>query len=287
MNILSRLKNFSIYHISKFKSTLISFLSGDFKKQNAIITSWGRKNFGDLMTPILIKHLGFTPINTWYKFSEVVLVGSVLDALDRNYSGIIFGSGFLKEVNGKPFPKANVIAVRGKLTSNLMNLPSKTLLGDPGLLFSKIFKPSIEKKYKLGIIPHYSDLDKTEFKRILLKNNDEITLINVKESVLDVFYKISQCENIISSSLHGLVIADSLKIPNRWCFVDGSKHNDRFKFDDYYSAFCLRRDPFIINNNITLKNIYDCLIVPPKEVLQVTDVLYKRFINLSNDFNSL
>ncbi len=54
-----------------------------------------------------------------------------------------------------------------------------------------------------------------------------------------VIKQIAECECIVSSSLHGLIIADSLGIPNIHVKVTNNLLGDGFKFDDYYSAYHL------------------------------------------------
>lgn len=46
---------------------------------------------------------------------------------------------------------------------------------------------------------------------------------------------ILSCEYILSSSLHGIIIADAYKIPNIWISLTNNEHPDNnFKFKDYY-----------------------------------------------------
>ena len=61
-------------------------------------------------------------------------------------------------------------------------------------------------------------------------------IINPKQ-----FYKwnsfiddICSCEAIVSSSLHGIIIADAYEIPNVWISLDENHPDDNFKFKDYY-----------------------------------------------------
>ena len=42
---------------------------------------------------------------------------------------------------------------------------------------------------------------------------------------------------VLSSSLHGLVAADSFGVPNRHIVLSHKPKGDGFKFDDYYSAY--------------------------------------------------
>ena len=45
---------------------------------------------------------------------------------------------------------------------------------------------------------------------------------------------ICSCEAIISSSLHGIIIADAYETPNVWISLDENHPDDNFKFKDYY-----------------------------------------------------
>jgi len=55
--------------------------------------------------------------------------------------------------------------------------------------------------------------------------------------VADVVAEISKCEAVLSSSLHGLVVADSFGIPNRRAVASDLLTGGDYKFRDYYSAF--------------------------------------------------
>jgi pyruvyltransferase len=48
--------------------------------------------------------------------------------------------------------------------------------------------------------------------------------------------QIKQCRKIISSSLHGLIIAEAYGIPTEWRDWGGGVIGDGWKFFDYYSA---------------------------------------------------
>src|SRR5690606_32571185 len=56
--------------------------------------------------------------------------------------------------------------------------------------------------------------------------------------VSDVLSEVLQCDFILSSSMHGLIIADAFSIPNRRIQFSSGIISD-LKFDDYYSALNL------------------------------------------------
>lgn len=51
----------------------------------------------------------------------------------------------------------------------------------------------------------------------------------------DFIDQICSCEIILSSSLHGIIIADAYQIPNIWITLTHQEHpDDNFKFKDYF-----------------------------------------------------
>jgi hypothetical protein len=156
-------------------------------------------------------------------------VGSYLDNLSPDYSGYIWGTGKLFEKTKVDLPKAKILALRGILTLNsLVKRPKTVVLGDPGLL-CKLVAPIVIKKYKLGIIPHWNDYS-------LVRKYPQAHYIDITNSIENVIYETSLCKRIISTSLHGTILADSLDIPNMWLKTRKSPGRG-FKFVDYRSVF--------------------------------------------------
>jgi pyruvyltransferase len=60
---------------------------------------------------------------------------------------------------------------------------------------------------------------------------------------------------VVSSSLHGLIFADSLGIPNVWVKLSDKIIGGSFKFDDYYSCFGVERSPLVLKENISFKQL--------------------------------
>ena len=168
------------------------------------------KNFGDLLSSLLLKR--FANLNsTWSKpsDSQLVVVGSLLHHLPKDWAGVIAGSGKLHERTKVDFPNAKILGLRGPLTAK--GLKGNIVLGDPGLLADELVGYQ-DKKWELGIVPHWSD-KVLEHNPIFLKYNPKI--IRVTDDPLSVIRQIGSCKKIVSSSLHGIILADAFGIQRR------------------------------------------------------------------------
>lgn len=199
-------------------------------------------NFGDKLTPLLLDYLGVHCHWAPPDQAELVGIGSLVELVPDRFRGIIWTTGKIREDGATDFRHAAVLALRGRLTlaRATANSPETVALGDGGLLCSLFHRPA-RKRYKLGIIPHYVDAADPVVRTVAATSND-ITIVDLSADPLDVIRTVSQCEAILSSSLHGLVLADSLAIPNRWIELNhGPKVvlGHGFKYRDYYSAFGL------------------------------------------------
>jgi hypothetical protein len=199
-----------------------------------------KKNFGDLLGPLLLKRFAHLD-SEWAtpEASDIALVGSILHLLPQKYDGIIAGCGKLHEKTKIDFPYAKIVGLRGYLTAG--GLKGNYAIGDPGLLADELVPPQ-EKKYILGIVPHWSDitLEHTEtFKPYRPK------IIRVTDDPLQVIAEIGQCEKIVSSSLHGIILADAFGIPRRIeipprVISHPQDEGGLFKWHDYCSSINMK-----------------------------------------------
>jgi hypothetical protein len=175
--------------------------------------------------------------------------GSILAATPSGYSGHVLGSGLMdREHGGGPaaggrsyrdnpldLTRASVHLLRGKLTRSLCLTKTEPLLGDPGIL-AYLFAPAIEPKYELGIIPHYVERDNNE--QVIQWRNRGAHVIDIQSGIQTVINEACKCKRIVSSALHGLILSDSLGIPNHIVILHDYRVWLRgFKFNDYYSAY--------------------------------------------------
>lgn len=167
----------------------------------------------------------------------------------------IWSTGFITYSDEKLIPlrkDINISSVRGELTKRrlekTLNKKLRVPTGDGGLLASCLIKKPIQKKYSIGIIPHFREKDHPRFKELKESYNNSI-LIDLTDDPLSVVKTISECELVVSSALHGLIVADSFGIPNKRIVLTDNLLGDGYKFDDYYSAFNITaEEPFYLHN---------------------------------------
>jgi hypothetical protein len=175
-----------------------------------------------------------------------------------NKDSVIYGSG-IRDVDQR-VEKGTFQFVRGPLTRNNIikqGYYCPPVYGDPGLLLPLYYNPNIEKKYRLGIIPHYIHYEKI---KKLYSNENNIIIINLLNNDIEyVIREMLSCKNIVSSSLHGLIVSDAYKIPNKWIYFDNSIKGDNTKFYDYFKSV-ERKDQVYINcTNFIKLNIDDII----------------------------
>lgn len=213
-----------------------------------------KNNFGDILNPIVIEYFTnkkTTRVATVYSKKQHLLgIGSILNRANKH--SVVWGSGFIKENSFLAEPPHKILAVRGpKTRERLLELDIKCpkIFGDPALLMPKIYKPIVKKKYKLGILPHYVDFNDERLKRI---NDDNVLVIDIcNPNPLQVIDQLLLCENIASSSLHGLIISDAYRIPNVWIKLSEKISGGNFKFLDYFESISRKTTvPVVIDANI-------------------------------------
>lgn len=220
--------------------------------QERISLYWweGELNVGDQLNPYLIKKLvgqnvQIDKVEKGSNKPHYFCIGSVIRYANENTT--IWGSGIIgtKMEHLPAGVPDKILAVRGPLTREILkknDIDAPECYGDPGILLSDLYQNiSIEKKYEIGIIPHFVDLDKNTVR--ILKTLKGVKLINVKTDNIENFVdQILSCKTILSSSLHGLIIADAYQIPNVWVnfkdhFFDSDKVVGKgFKFHDYFES---------------------------------------------------
>lgn len=231
--------------------------------------SWGKlahRNWGDDINQLFIEKLFKRKISYLYTSSLAIrhhttnylMIGSTIDQL-CNEQTIIWGAGVIDKNSTLPAKPQNILAVRGPLTRQYLldrGCEVPPIYGDPALLLKYWYQPKVEKRYKLGIIPHYSDYNHPALDS--LKSNTDVLIIKMEgyKNWLRVIDLIYSCEFIASSSLHGLIIAETYNIPNLWIELSGQLLGGHFKFHDFFlSMNCDRPHPFVLTQKMNISHI--------------------------------
>ena len=195
-------------------------------------------NFGDLLGPVIVDRMlasrgiadgiadGAAP-----RSARLLAVGSILQY--ARTGDIVWGSG----INGKipadahDFASLDVRAVRGPKTRDVLagrGIDAPEVYGDPALLLAdldpRLREWAAEPRHEVTVVPNLHDLGRMRFRRAVQ---------SPKAAVDTVLRRIAQSRLVVGSSLHGIVIAESLGIPAR---LVRSAHENTFKYDDYYAA---------------------------------------------------
>ena len=112
-----------------------------------------------------------------------------------------------------------------------------------------------EKKYTIGLVPHYVDKLSPWIHTIRQKFGNDCLFIDVENSANHVINEMKKCNVIVSSSLHGIICADSIGIPNIWCEISDKVVGKGFKFHDYNSSINYEQSPYSTHELGELSNI--------------------------------
>ena len=192
-----------------------------------------KQNLGDyLAVPIfeyMVKTKGIDINKKLSRTKHLYTIGSII--LLGHQDATIWGSGILY---GEPnnfqwkrnkYRKLDIRCVRGpetlrRLTENNYDT-SKCVMGDPGVLLPLMYKPKeFEQKRDYSVIVHMVKECDIPNKIDILTNDWQATIDEIYNSKL-----------IISSSLHGIILAESYGIP---AILLDKLEFDLFKYNDYY-----------------------------------------------------
>lgn len=197
------------------------------------------RNVGDLLNINIIeyysgKNVVKVPIKS--NFKHCLVIGSVLQNMTQR--SVVFGSGLIHDSKAQGIKElGDIRALRGHLTLECLekkfNKKINVPLGDPALLFPKIYNPEIEAKYNFGLVLHYVD-ESHNIKALVEKMGGRV--ISVKQSPKSFVDEIKSCKCIISSAMHGLILSDAYDIPNKRVILSDKIVGGNFKFSDYYST---------------------------------------------------
>jgi hypothetical protein len=227
-------------------------------------SSDGIRNFGDELSPLFVEMASNRRIElSTVANCEIISLGSILEGVSKklyqrklklNFNSIhVWGTGLIgsKDIKRKIITNNfNVHAVRGIKTQEKIGART-TVFGDPGLL-AKHLIPTQRKKIKILIMPHISHRNLVEITELHNKIKGSV-IADLSQDPIDILKLISSADLVLSSSLHGLICADSFGVPNIRLDVGPALKGGDFKFDDYYSS--IKRTETCVTVNESEKNL--------------------------------
>lgn len=222
------------------------------------------ENWGDDINYYFLKEIVQRPILIYNRVSlafrlrlkNYLVIGSTIDMLCKKNTEV-WGAGIIHENKPLRIKPRKVHAVRGPLTRKKLleqGVECPEVYGDPALLIPLYYKPTISKKYRFGFIPHRSNLNRIDdftIDEVSLSEHDDVLVIDLSkyDKWTDIVDQICSCENILSASLHGLIIPEAYGIPNLWVEFGHPLIGGHFKFHDFFlSVGRDRKAPYVIED---------------------------------------
>jgi len=193
-------------------------------------------NFGDELNTVLWPALlpGFFDADPSARFLGV---GSVLDA--RHPAAplkIVAGSAY---GGYEPKPRLDtswaVHWVRGPLTAAALGLPAALALGDPAALAPQALGVARRQGQDIGFMPHFESAARGAWQQAAALAG--IRLIDPRDPPLQVLDAIARCRLLLSEALHGVIVADALRVP--WIAIRPIAPAHRPKWPDWSATMGL------------------------------------------------
>jgi hypothetical protein len=151
----------------------------------------------------------------------------------------------------------SIRALRGKLSYEALRSAGVPLrdvpLGDPGVFVREARVgtdcPRATPRYRIGLCAHY--VDRSHDWVLAALRDPEVADLDVHLPPGDFIARMLQSDIVVSSSLHGLIFAESLGIPSAWIEISDRVVGDGFKFRDWFSlAESPQKAPFSVASSL-------------------------------------
>ena len=189
-------------------------------------------NLGDALSPVIVSAVlaerapgAVRPANG----RRLLAIGSVLNHAERQ--SVLWGTGFnsKKAASAYTFSDLDPRAVRGPRTRAFLagfGVEAPDVYGDPGLLISRYYPRSRAADREYVVVPHYNE-KAGKFGR-------HPTLSTRGADMRRFVDGICRSRLVISSSLHGLIIAEAYGVPAVLLFSGNGEELEKYR--DYYEG---------------------------------------------------
>ena len=204
---------------------------------------WWRNepNFGDALSPLVTAWVSGAEVS-WANHTQcdMVALGSILQGLRKHHQTprpdgsqpFVWGTGVMFPVGGEFVKNVRIQLLRGPLTASMIGVSARRF-GDPGLLAREALGlGEVTRDDRIALIPHRNLVDDPLLAEVL-RLEPALKLVDPRGPVEEVVRQIASAAHVISSSLHGLIVADSYGVANTWLDPRGIHGAAHFKFYDY------------------------------------------------------
>lgn len=202
-------------------------------------------NFGDELTRNVLEYAtGRKVVWSAPDKADVVAIGSILELyMRRSGHAKIWGTGLRGEVPAHLVESYrahsdSILAVRGPHSRAELGLPDDTPIGDAGLLAAAIIDGSRPRNTgKIVLIPHFRVWNTSEGRQEI-RDARRLGMEVVPPTLhpLSVIKKVAAARLVLSSSLHGVIVAHSVGTPTQLLTVSDSGVEPQFKYGDYFAS---------------------------------------------------
>ncbi len=230
-SILTRLRSLIYFFIRNF----INLKQYKYKtKRNRVNLHWWRlssdqQNIGDYLSCVIVQHmLNHYSINgeAHTRTKHLYAIGSIISSGYQN--AVVWGSGCLQDMVfwWRKLRKLDIRCVRGPLTREIMlnnGYTCPAIYGDPAILMPLVYTPPKKSAIKTKpyiVVPNHN---------YAISNPYVVSPITTDyQSFID---QITSAERVISSSLHGIILAEVYGVP---AILLAHPDMDLLKYRDWY-----------------------------------------------------
>jgi succinoglycan biosynthesis protein ExoV len=191
-------------------------------------------NFGDDLNDWLLPKLMPEVINDKPDDGLFVGIGSLIDEnIPDNSRVIIFGTGYGYGKLPGSIPKSwHIYGVRGLLSVKKLGLDPEMAIGDAAILTRTVDLPRTPGCHAVSFMPHWESAVLGAWPEVCGETG--VNFIDPRGEVDLVLQAIRSSRLMISTSMHGAIIADAFRVP--WIAVRpfGGRHGE--KWHDWASA---------------------------------------------------
>ena len=194
-------------------------------------------NFGDELNLLLWPHL----LPDFFDDDPATSFLGIGSVLDQRHSPralkLVAGSGYGGYEATPMLDDSWIIHwVRGRRTAATLGLPAALALGDPAVLLPKALGLAAASGQDVGFMPHFESAGWGAWQAVA--DMAGCKLIDPRDPPPQILQAIGRCRLLLSEALHGVIVADALRVP--WVAIQPLARVHQAKWWDWADTMELR-----------------------------------------------